>query len=73
MLTQKIELEAKPKIPEEIWVLVVAAFIIALGYGLIAPILPQFVVGFDVSFAAASAVVSIFAGAGCCLRRCRGV
>lgn len=53
--------------------LVVAAFIIALGYGLIAPILPQFVVGFDVSFAAASAVVSIFAGAGCCLRRCRGV
>lgn len=43
--------------------LVVAAFIIALGYGLIAPILPQFVVGFDVSFAAASAVVSIFAGA----------
>ena len=63
MLTQKIELEAKPKIPEQIWVLVVAAFIIALGYGLIAPILPQFVVGFDVSFAAASAVVSIFAGA----------
>ena len=63
MVTQKIELEAKPKIPEQIWVLVVAAFIIALGYGLIAPILPQFVVGFDVSFAAASAVVSIFAGA----------
>lgn len=63
MLNKKIESQAKPKIPEEIWVLVVAAFIIALGYGLIAPILPQFVVGFDVSFAAASAVVSIFAGA----------
>ncbi|ALC05537.1 hypothetical protein CDES_05500 [Corynebacterium deserti GIMN1.010] len=63
MLNQNIETEAKPKIPEQIWVLVVAAFIIALGYGLIAPILPQFVVGFDVSFAAASAVVSIFAGA----------
>lgn len=47
----------------EIWVLVAAAFIIALGYGLIAPILPQFVVTFDVSLAAASAVVSIFAGA----------
>ena len=53
----------KPKIPTEIWVLVAAAFIIALGYGLIAPILPQFVVTFDVSLAAASAVVSIFAGA----------
>lgn len=55
--------ESKPKIPTEIWVLVAAAFIIALGYGLIAPILPQFVVTFDVSLAAASAVVSIFAGA----------
>ncbi|MFP7366092.1 MFS transporter [Corynebacterium callunae] len=55
--------ESKPKIPEQIWVLVVAAFIIALGYGLIAPMLPQFVVTFDVSLAAASAVVSVFAGA----------
>lgn len=48
-------------IPEEIWVLVIAAFIIALGYGLIAPIIPQFAVSFDVSMAAAGAVVSIFA------------
>lgn len=52
----------KQKVPEQIWVLVAAAFIIALGYGLIAPILPQFVVTFDVSLAAASAVVSVFAG-----------
>ncbi|AGF72160.1 MFS transporter [Corynebacterium halotolerans] len=50
-----------PKIPVEIWVLVSAAFIIALGYGLIAPIIPQFAVSFDVSMAAAGAVVSIFA------------
>ncbi|AGG66518.1 MFS transporter [Corynebacterium callunae] len=63
MSNLKIEPESKPKIPEQIWVLVVAAFIIALGYGLIAPILPQFVVTFDVSLAAASAVVSVFAGA----------
>lgn len=46
--------------PREIWVLVAAAFLIAVGYGLIAPILPQFVVTFDVSIAAAGAVVSIF-------------
>ncbi|WP_224400219.1 MFS transporter [Corynebacterium poyangense] len=48
------------KIPPEIWVLISAAFIIALGYGLIAPIIPQFARSFDVSMAAASAVVSIF-------------
>jgi len=53
--------QVRPQIPTEIWVLVTAAFIIALGYGLIAPILPQFAVSFDVSMAAAGAVVSIFA------------
>ena len=40
--------KVQPKVPREIWVLVVAAFIIALGYGLIAPLLPQFIVSFDV-------------------------
>ena len=53
--------QVRPKIPAEIWVLVSAAFIIALGYGLVAPIIPQFAVSFDVSMAAAGAVVSIFA------------
>src|SRR5690625_5325739 len=52
--------KVQPKVPREIWVLVVAAFIIALGYGLIAPLLPQFIVSFDVSMAAAGLVVSIF-------------
>ena len=41
--------------------LVGSAFIIALGYGLIAPILPQFAGSFGVSMAAAGAVVSVFA------------
>lgn len=49
-------------LPTEIWVLVSAAFLIALGYGLIAPLLPQFVVSFDVSMAAAGFVVSVFSG-----------
>ncbi|ERS46615.1 MFS transporter [Corynebacterium kefirresidentii] len=57
----EINPEQKPHIPREIWVMVTAAFIIALGYGLIAPLLPQFVVSFDVSMAAAGLVVSIFA------------
>ena len=55
--TQQIQ----PKIPHTIWVLVGAAFIIALGYGLIAPVLPQFAGSFGVSMAAAGAVISVFA------------
>lgn len=51
----------EPAIPRTIWVLVGAAFIIALGYGLIAPILPQFAGSFGVSMAAAGAVISVFA------------
>ena len=50
-----------PKIPRTIWVLVAAAFIIALGYGFIAPVLPQFAASFGVSMAAAGAVISVFA------------
>ncbi|UIZ92914.1 MFS transporter [Corynebacterium sp. CNCTC7651] len=52
---------AKPPIPREIWVLSIAAFIIALGYGFIAPVLPQFAASFNVSMAAAGAVISAFA------------
>lgn len=47
-------------VPHEIWVLVSAAFIIALGFGLIAPILPQYARSFDVTVFAASFVVSSF-------------
>lgn len=53
--------EAQPEIPRTIWVLASAAFIIALGYGFIAPVLPQFASSFNVSMAAAGAVVSVFA------------
>ena len=51
----------RPRIPKEIAVLLVAAFIIALGFGLISPILPQYAVSFNVGAAAASIIVSIFA------------
>ncbi|WP_460695517.1 MFS transporter [Nocardia thraciensis] len=49
------------RLPVEIWVLIGAAFIIALGYGLVAPVLPQYARGFGVGVAAASAIVSAFA------------
>ncbi|MHA7142619.1 MFS transporter [Arthrobacter sp. Sr33] len=35
------------RIPEEIWVLIAAAFVIAIGFGLVAPVLPQFAQSFD--------------------------
>ncbi|WUC08024.1 MFS transporter [Nocardia sp. NBC_00565] len=48
-------------LPVEIWVLVGASFVIAVGFGLVAPVLPQFARGFGVGVAAASAIVSAFA------------
>lgn len=48
-------------LPIEIWVLVGAAFTIAIGFGLVAPALPQYARGFGVGVAAASAIVSAFA------------
>lgn len=48
-------------IPREIWVLVAAAFVIAVGFGLISPVLPQYARSFDVGVAAASVIVSAFA------------
>ncbi len=52
---------AAVKLPREIKVLVAAAFMIAIGFGIVAPILPQFAQSFDVSVTAAAVVVSAFA------------
>ncbi|WP_405484697.1 MFS transporter [Nocardia sp. NBC_00511] len=49
------------RLPVEIWVLVGSAFTIAIGFGLVAPALPQFARSFDVGVAAASFIVSAFA------------
>ncbi|TWS23498.1 MFS transporter [Tsukamurella sputi] len=49
------------RVPPEVWVLVAASFVIALGYGVVAPALPAFARTFDVGIGAASAVVSAFA------------
>ncbi|HEY5857043.1 MAG TPA: MFS transporter [Aldersonia sp.] len=52
---------ARPRLPAEIWVLVSASFVIALGFGIVAPVLPQFARSFGVGVTAASAVISAFA------------
>lgn len=49
------------KIPTQIWVLVGAAFAVAVGYGLIAPILPLFAQQMSASVTATTIVVSAFA------------
>lgn len=50
-----------PRLPREIWVLSGASFMIAIGFGLVAPALPVFVRSFDVGYAAAGLVISVFA------------
>lgn len=48
-------------LPREVGVLVVVAFFVALGFGIVAPALPLFAKSFGVSTAAAAAVISAFA------------
>lgn len=52
---------APSQLPREVWVLVTVSFVIALGFGIVAPALPTFARSFDVSVTAASIVVSAFA------------
>ncbi|HEX7826336.1 MAG TPA: MFS transporter, partial [Mycobacterium sp.] len=51
----------KPKLPSEVWVLITANVVIALGYGVVAPVLPQYARNFGVSIAAATFVITAFA------------
>lgn len=50
----------KLKVPGEIRILIAAAFIIAIGFGIITPVLPQYAESFGVGAFGVSAVVSIF-------------
>ncbi|WP_226343765.1 MFS transporter [Agilicoccus flavus] len=53
--------DPRPPIPREIKVLIASAFVIAIGFGLVSPVLPQYARSFDVGVAAASVIVSAFA------------
>jgi MFS family permease len=50
-----------PKLPSEVWVLVVASFIIAIGFGIVAPVLPLYASSFGVGKTAVSFIVISFA------------
>ncbi len=60
-LTSTSAAPADSRLPREVWVLVTVSFVIALGFGIVAPALPTFARSFDVSVTAASIVVSAFA------------
>jgi MFS family permease len=49
------------RLPSEVWVLVAASFVIAVGFGIVAPALPTFAASFGVGITAASVVISAFA------------
>jgi MFS family permease len=49
------------RLPQQVWVLVATGFVIAIGYGVVAPALPVFAASFHVGVTAASMVVSAFA------------
>jgi MFS family permease len=53
--------EVKPKLPREVWLLVAANVVVALGYGVVAPVLPQYARHFGVSISAATFVITAFA------------
>src|SRR5262249_10201617 len=53
--------ETRLRLPNEVWVLVGASFVIAVGFGILAPALPTFAPSFDVGITAASIVISAFA------------
>jgi MFS family permease len=59
--TVAVPSSGQPRIPGEIWVLIAAAFVIAVGFGLITPVLPSFAQSFGVGAFASSVVVSAFA------------
>lgn len=57
---------ASTKLPSEVWVLATANVVIALGYGVVAPVLPQFARYFGVSISAATFLISAFAAMRLC-------
>ena len=65
-------LPARPSVPRDVWVMVAAAFVIAVGFGLVAPVLPQLATSFGVGATAASVIVSAFALARLCLAPAAG-
>jgi ACDE family multidrug resistance protein len=59
--TAASEAAPKDKLPSEVWVLIFCNAVVALGYGVVAPVLPQYARNFGVSISAATFVITAFA------------
>jgi len=59
--TAEGECRAQHRLPPEVWVLITANAVIALGYGVVSPALPQYARNFGVSISAATFVITAFA------------
>jgi MFS family permease len=53
--------EVKEPLPREVWLLIAANVVVALGYGVVAPVLPQYARHFGVSISGATFVITAFA------------
>ncbi|MGB3485285.1 MAG: MFS transporter [Mycobacterium sp.] len=53
--------QPKPKLPSEVWILIFSNAVIALGYGVVAPVIPEYARNFGVSISAATFVITAFA------------
>lgn len=53
--------QPKQPLPREVWLLAGANVVVALGYGVVAPVLPQYARQFGVSISAATFVITAFA------------
>jgi MFS family permease len=58
---QTTPVQEAQRLPNEVWVLVAASFVVAVGFGILAPALPTFAASFNVGITAASIVISAFA------------
>ena len=53
--------QTNERLPSEVWVLIASNAVIALGYGVVSPVLPQYARNFGVSISAATFVITAFA------------
>ncbi|MCB1265221.1 MAG: MFS transporter [Mycobacterium sp.] len=61
MVSSVTEEAGQARLPREVWSLIGANAVIALGYGVVAPVLPQLARHFGVSISAATFVITAFA------------
>jgi ACDE family multidrug resistance protein len=65
--------DTQPRLPREVWVLIASNAVIALGYGVVSPVLPQYARNFGVSISAATFVITAFSAMRLCFAPVSGL